>query len=290
MRVARRGAVGNHRHRLVGGMCRIGADLDVEHGGQAAQTLRADAERVDLVVELDAQLFNLGSRAARFQLRHVDRLHERFLRHEHRLFGGAADADAEHARRAPAGAHGRHGLQHPFDDGIGGIQHREFRLRLGAAALGGDVDLELVARHQLDADHRRRVVLGVLAAEVGFIEHRGAQLVVGIQVGPAHAFVDRVLERILEVETHAHADFQEDVDDARVLADRPVALGAHARVGEDLRDRVLRRRRLLALIGAAQGADVIGGMVVGDELQRVGDALDDVGPADQGHGKRFTVG
>ena len=50
MRVARRGAVRDHRHRLGRRMRRVLVDLDVEHGGQAAQALRADAERVDLVV------------------------------------------------------------------------------------------------------------------------------------------------------------------------------------------------------------------------------------------------
>ena len=34
--------------------------------------------------------------------------------------------------------------------------------------------------------------------------------------------------------------------------------------------------RLLALVGAAQRADVVERVVVGDELQRVGDALDQV--------------
>jgi hypothetical protein len=40
-------------------------DLDVEHGGQAAQALGADAQRVDLLVELDAQFLGLVLRAAR---------------------------------------------------------------------------------------------------------------------------------------------------------------------------------------------------------------------------------
>ena len=61
MRVAGGGAVGNHRDGQVGGVGRVVEDLDVEHGGEAAQPLRADAERVDLVVELDAQFFDAGS-------------------------------------------------------------------------------------------------------------------------------------------------------------------------------------------------------------------------------------
>ena len=51
------------RHRLGRRVRRVIVDLHVEHGGQAAQPLRADAERVDLVVELDAQFFDRGSRA-----------------------------------------------------------------------------------------------------------------------------------------------------------------------------------------------------------------------------------
>ena len=56
----------------------------------------------------------------------------------------------------------------------------------------------------------------------------------------------------MRFEAHVHADLQEDVDDAGVLADRAVALGAHARVGQDLRDGVLGGRRLFALVGAAK--------------------------------------
>ena len=43
----------------------------------------------------------------------------------------------------------------------------------------------------------------------------------------------------------------------------------------------LRGRRLLELVGAAEVGDVVGRVVVGDVLQRVGDALDEVGFADQ---------
>ena len=36
-------------------------------------------------------------------------------------------------------------------------------------------------------------------------------------------------------------------------------------------------------VGAAKVLDVVGGVVVGDELQRVGDALNEVGIADHGN-------
>src|SRR6185312_4036078 len=65
MRVPRRGAVRDHGDRTVRGMGRISSDLDIQDGGQAAQALSADAERVHLVVELDAQLLHLVARPAR---------------------------------------------------------------------------------------------------------------------------------------------------------------------------------------------------------------------------------
>ncbi len=130
VRVAGGGAVGDHRHRQVGGVGRVVLDLDVEHGGQAAQALRADAQRVDLVEQLEAQFLGAVRRAARLSSWMSIGSISDFLGQQHRLLGGAADADAEHARRAPAGAHRRHGLQHPVDDRVGRIEHRELRLGL----------------------------------------------------------------------------------------------------------------------------------------------------------------
>jgi len=43
------GAVGDHAYRQGCGMGRVIHDLDVEHGGQAAQALGADAQLVDLL-------------------------------------------------------------------------------------------------------------------------------------------------------------------------------------------------------------------------------------------------
>ncbi len=53
-------AVGDHRNGKVCGMGGKVHDFDVEDGGEAAKALGADAEAVDLVVELDAKLFDLG--------------------------------------------------------------------------------------------------------------------------------------------------------------------------------------------------------------------------------------
>jgi hypothetical protein len=58
-----------------------------------------------------------------------------------------------------------------------------------------------------------------------------------------------------------------------------MALGAHARIGEDLRDRVLRRRRLLCRVRLGKRFDVVDGVMRGDVLQRIGDAGDENLPA-----------
>ncbi len=92
MNMAGGGAVGNHRHRQGCSMGGVIQNLDIEHGGQAAETLRADAERVDAPVDLQAQLFQLGFRSARDEIADVDGLHQRFLREQHGLLGAAADA------------------------------------------------------------------------------------------------------------------------------------------------------------------------------------------------------
>ena len=116
VRMPRRRTVGDHADRQTRGVGRVILDLNVEDGGQAAEPLRADAERIDLLKELDAQLLDAVLRAAGDQLLHVDRVHQRFLGEHRGLLGGTADADAEHAGRAPAGAHRRDSLEHPVDN------------------------------------------------------------------------------------------------------------------------------------------------------------------------------
>jgi hypothetical protein len=86
------------------------------------------------------------------------------------------------------------------------------------------------------------------------------------------------------VPTHVHTHLHEHRDDAGVLADRTLAFGAHAAVGEDLRNRILRGGALFELVGAAEGLDVIERVVVADVLKRISNALDQIFLFDDGHG------
>ena len=132
---------------------------------------------------------------------------------------------------------------------------------------------------------RRRVVLGVPARTLGVGDDRRAQGIVGIEVCATHAFIDHVGHRHGRVfPAHVHTHLDECDDDARVLADRTMALGAHARIGEDLGDRVLGRRGRLGLVCSRQRVDVVHRVIVGDVLQRVGNAADEIFLLDRSHG------
>ena len=258
--------------------------LHVQHRRQATETLRTDAECIHLFVEFDAQFFQRIGRAALEQLVHIERLHQRFFCHEHGLLGGAADTNAEHAGRAPAGAHGRHGLQHPLHNAVRRVQHDELRFVFGPATLGRYRHLDVAARHQFRMNDCRRVVFGVAAAERRIGNDRGAQFVVRVVVGATNTFVNQLVERQARIPTHVHAHLQEHVDDAGVLADGAAPFSAHAGVRQDLRDGVFGRRRLLALVGARQVLEIVRRVVIGNELQRIGDALHEIGFTDDGHG------
>ena len=283
VRMTRGRAVRNHGDRLRRGVRGAIKDLHVEHGGETAKSLCADAQRVDLVAQFDAQRFDLVLWSARLELCHVDVLHERFLRHEHRLLGRSTDADAEHAWGTPASPHERHRLHDPVHDRITRVEHRKLRFILGAAALRRQLHLDRITGHDLVVHDGRRVVTRVLARERRVGHDRRAQHVVGLQVGASHAFVHHLLDRHRGVPTHVHADLEKHHHDPGILADRAMPFGAHARVGEDLRDRVFGGRALLLLVGVAQRMDVVQRMKVRDVLERVGDGLDEVRLGDGRH-------
>ena len=169
-----------------------------------------------------------------------------------------------------------------------GVEHGELGFGFAAAALAGDGDVQAGAGDQLDDDHGGCVVAGVLAGECRVGEDAGAEEIVGVEPCLAGALVDHLLDghhavlgRGLPLDVHA--DLDEGGDDAGVLADGTMALGAHAGVDEDLRDGVLGGVGLLVLVGAGEVGDVIDRVVEADVLQRVGYAADYVVLADDGH-------
>ena len=283
MDVPRRGAIRNHRHRQRRGMGRVIQHLDVQYGGQAAEALRADAECIDAPINFQTQFFEFGCRAARDELIDIDGLHQRFLGQYHGLFGAAADAHPQHAGRAPTGAHVRNALQYPVGHRIRRIQHREHRLVLRSAALRRHGNLECVAECKLRVNHGGCVVARIGTSEGGVGHDGGAQFIVGIEVSAPHAFVDHRVEVTTHIPAHTHADLDEHHHDARVLTDGTVSFGTQSRVGENLCDGIARRRTLLHRVGAAHRLNEIRGVVVGNVLQGVGNARNDIFFANHGH-------
>ena len=105
-------------------------------------------------------------------------------------------------------------------------------------------------------------------------------------VGAAYALVDGIVQTAGEfTPAHVHADFEKDVDDAGILADRTVPDGAHLAIGQDLCDGVLGCRALLAFVGAGQMGNVVGWVVIADVLQGGGNGFDQVRLANGAHGQ-----
>src|SRR5690554_47821 len=87
-------------------------------------------------------------------------------------------------------------------------------------------------------------------------------------VGAAHAFVDHIVQRHVALELHIHTDVHEHGNDTGVLADRAMALGAHAGVNQNLGHGILGLLGLFLLVGLVHGLNEILGVVVGNKLQR----------------------
>src|SRR5580698_9141984 len=64
-----------------------------------------------------------------------------------------------------------------------------------------------------------------------------------------------------------------------------MSFGAHARIGEYLRNGIARGGTLFPVVRTAHGLNEIGGVVVGNVLQGVGDAGNHIGLANHGHGE-----
>ncbi len=195
-------------------------------------------------------------------------------------------------RASPAGtsrAHRRHRLQHPLNNGIGGVQHDKLRLGLGTAAFGRNRDLDRIALDEFNRNAGWRIVLGVLPRPRWIGQYRRPQLVIRIEICPSHAFIDHPLEIKRRAalrrtfETHIHSDLDECRNNSSILADRPMPLGAHPAVDQNLRHGILGRSRLFLLISLRQAANVIHRVVVADVLQRPRNAGDKIFLQDNSH-------
>ena len=122
-------------------------NFDVENRGQPAEALRANAQRVYFFVELDAQFFGFVLRAALEQIVHVDGFHQHLFGHQHCFLCGATNSYAQHARRTPAGAHCRHGFEHPIHERIARVEHHEFGFVLAATTFGRNIHIDGIAGH-----------------------------------------------------------------------------------------------------------------------------------------------
>ena len=182
-------------------------DFNVKDGRQTAETLCANAECVDLFVQLDTQFFNAVGWAAFNQFVHVYRCHDGFFGEQHGFFGCAADTDAQNAGRTPACAHGRYGFEYPVNDGVGWIEHDHFGFVFGAATFGCDDDFYCITGDHFDVYDGWGVVFGVLAFACRIAQNGGAQQVVRIGVGATYTFVDHFLDGDVGVPFHAHTDF-----------------------------------------------------------------------------------
>ena len=279
-----RGAVGNHGDGLVSGVCRERLDLHIQHCGQTTQTLGTNAESVDLVHQFDPQSLRPVLRTTSPQFRHVQRFHERFLGQQHGLFRRATDANPKNAWRTPAGTHGRHHTEHPVRHRIGRVEHGKLGLCFTATTFGGDFNFQLVTRHDLHVNDRRCVVLGVSAQTIRIFQHGSAQHIVRKEVAAPNACVDHLLHRQGAFPLNLHADGEEHIDDAGILADGSFANGAHAGIHQHLGQRRLGGWRLLLFPRLDHGSQKVGRVIVGNELQCIGHTLDQVFLADDGHG------
>ena len=136
--------------------------------------MRANAKRIDLVKNLDAHGLNVIFWPARLERPHIYGFHQRLFCQQHAMFGSTANANPQHAGRAPASAHLRQHLDHPIDNVIRRVHHLELRLILAAAAFGSHINRHLGTGHQINMQNARRVVFGVTARERRVSEHRSA--------------------------------------------------------------------------------------------------------------------
>jgi hypothetical protein len=136
--------------------------------------------------------------------------------------------------------------------------------------------MHLVAGHHIEMDHGGGVVAGVFTP-TGWISHDGGtQGIVRIRVGTAHTFIHHRLDVDVGVPLHLHADFDEHCYDTGILTDGPMSLRTHARIDQDLCQRIPRRWRLFLQVSLMHRLDKVERVVIRDVLQCICNAIDKV--------------
>src|SRR6187551_408721 len=138
------------------------------------------------------------------------------------------------------------------------------------------MDIDGITGNYVVVNYGGGVITGILARTIRVGQDRCTQHVIGIHVGAAHTFVDHISEAHLRIPLHIHTHSHEYGHYASVLADRAMTHGTHTRVDQDLRHSIFGGFTLLALIGLVHCLNEIYGVVVGNKLQRIGDAVDQI--------------
>ena len=265
--------VRNHRHRQGSCVCWVIHNFHVEHGGHTTKALCTDTQLVDLLEQLQTQLFRTVLRATLLQFVNVDRVHQGFFGHHSRFLSRAANTDTQHTGRAPACSHGRHSLQNPIHNAVGRVEHGQLGFVFRTTALGCHLKVHSIARYKLHVDNRGSVVFGVLTLASRIIKNGGAQNIVRMGVGLTNTFINQVFQAFLSIKANIHAHFYENGHNSRVLTERSLTHRTHTGINKNLSHCVLGRWRLFPLPGFMDALDKIYRVVIRDELQSISNTL-----------------
>ena len=203
-------------------------DVDAHDGVLAAHTLRAEADRVDAVLE---ELLHLG--CALVLVMGTDGTHQSLLGKEGCGLNGSRDAYADQERRACIEAVGGHAVQDELGDAfVAFAGHQDGRVagKRASAACHVGVDLAAVPVGNDVPPYGRCAFADVLAGVV-LVKSLDGVVAQGRRESRLH---DRVFEESFQLvnERESRAALQPELENAGVLAGRPVELDRELLVAE----------------------------------------------------------
>ena len=149
--------------------------------------------------------------------------------------------------------------------------------------------IDRIARDHLDRQHSGRVVPCVLASPERIGDDGRAQGVAVQQIGAPHGIIDDLLQGAMPVQMCLNSNRDMHICDPGILTERPVPGRRHARVHQDLGNGTLGRRTLLRLPCLRHRLHEVARVIVGDELQRIRDAVDQMVFGNHLHGRIIPV-